>query len=779
MRGEILASAVAAVLLNGAVPVYAGPASGPGAEYPRPAPVSTNSTSAAISLSSSVTGSVLASVITSTPSPTGSAAAACAVVSSSWSVQKAESSPATPTVAATLAHECLNSIPLGKQAAIDLVDAIVPYMEWQSDAAYKADPPADYFYPGYDMFAALAQVKTNLQADKYANEWEFQQDLYVSVFGPAHDGHFVFYPDALTRVFEWRRQQALVSISEDGESLPVIKVYEDVLASPETASVVKLINGIDAATYLANTIYAASWNQDADAAYNSMFYSKANIAVGSSRGYFANGGRIRYIYQGANTTLTFENGTVFTMENLADVKGDMTGVVDGPSYYAKFCNPNGFKVPGATAAAAALPTLPGYPEPVITTNDSKVLGYYLSGEGFNDVAVIVLTSFASNSIAEYQATVQDFFAEATAAGKTKLVIDVQGNGGGYILQGYDFFRQLFPHIVQDGFSRFKESDSFLAIAKIVSDRVAGVNPYTSDSDALIDDYQSWFNWRYDLNLTDQPFVSFADKFSPHIYKSTKYTNLMRWNLNDNLTTTNDTYGFGIEIAGYGTLSNISQPFAAEDIILLYDGICASTCTLVAEMLRIQAGVKSVAFGGRPQAGKIQGVGGIKGAQVLQYSNVYGYAKRYLPDAQDDAQRAALSRFSQLPVNRSSSAALNVRDQILRDNVDDGLPAQFVREEADCRLYWTAGMVNDVTEVWKAAADAAFNGQPCNAGGISKSTPTSQRRKTVTAGVSRPVGERRSDVIKRMLRKGDKSAAERRADDDSDGWAAAFNQRAVP
>lgn len=128
-------------------------------------------------------------------------------------------------MAAELAHECLNSIPLDKAGAIALVDSIEPYLEWQSDAPYKANPPADYFYPGYDIFAALAKVKSNLEADKYASEYAFQLDLYVTVFGPGHDGHFVFYPDALTRVFEWRRQRSLVSISEDGKSLPVIKVY--------------------------------------------------------------------------------------------------------------------------------------------------------------------------------------------------------------------------------------------------------------------------------------------------------------------------------------------------------------------------------------------------------------------------------------------------------------------------------------------------------------------------------------------------------------------------
>lgn len=128
-------------------------------------------------------------------------------------------------MAASLAHECLNSVPLGKEAAIDLVDSIKPYLEWQSDAAYKKDPPKDYFYPGFDIFGNLAKVRANILLGTYDSEYEFQADLYKTVFGPGHDGHYVFYPDALTRAFKWGRQRSLVSVSEDGKSLPVIKLY--------------------------------------------------------------------------------------------------------------------------------------------------------------------------------------------------------------------------------------------------------------------------------------------------------------------------------------------------------------------------------------------------------------------------------------------------------------------------------------------------------------------------------------------------------------------------
>ncbi|KAF4125503.1 peptidase S41 family protein, partial [Geosmithia morbida] len=639
------------------------------------------------------------------------------------------------------------SVPLGKQAALDLVDAIEPYLEWQSDAAYLKNPPQDYFYPGFDLFENLSKVRANLEADKYDGEYDFMTDLYETVFLPGHDGHYLFYPDILSRAFKWSRQRSLVSISEDGTSLPVIKLYEDIITDPATAPEVTKINGVDASRYVEETINKGTYNQDVDSAYNSMFYSKAGEASAGITGYFAGSGRISMIYQGPTTTFTFSNGTDLTLENEAQVIGDMTGVVDGTSFYEKFCTPQQTAESKVQSYGDAQPS--GYPKPVISTSDSIVSGYYLEGEGLEDVAVIALLAFESASPVEFQAVTRDFLAEAKAAGKTKLVVDFQYNGGGYILLGYDFFRQLFPHILEDGFSRWKENGAFDAISDIVSKVSEGVDPYTSDDSTLIALYQSWFNYRYDLNETYQPFETFDDKFSPHIYENTPYTNLMRWNLSDPLTTRNATYGLGTDISGYGVFQNLTQPFAAEDIVLLYDGVCASTCSIASEMLRIQGKVKSVAFGGRPKEGAIQGAGGVKGSQVLQFGDILEYARVAANLTTDEEHLAELERYTELPIQRATAANVNVRDQILRDNLDDGVPAQFVTEEADCRLYWTADMIADVSKIWEAAANSAFNGAKCAHGAISR--PLSSGSATVSAssgsGVSyRPPVSRLSDSV---------------------------------
>ena len=45
----------------------------------------------------------------------------------------------------------------------------------------------------------------------------------IGVFADAHDGHFIFYPDLLTKAFDWGREVSLVSLSMDGYETP--KIY--------------------------------------------------------------------------------------------------------------------------------------------------------------------------------------------------------------------------------------------------------------------------------------------------------------------------------------------------------------------------------------------------------------------------------------------------------------------------------------------------------------------------------------------------------------------------
>lgn len=69
------------------------------------------------------------------------------------------------------------------------------------------------------------------------------------------------------------------------------------------------------------------------------------------------------------------------------------------------------------------------------------------------------------------------------------------------------------------------------------------------------------------------------------------------------------------------------------------------------------------------------------------------------------------------LNRSTASSINVRDNILPDRLDDGLPAQFVYEPADCRLFYTPLSIIDPVEQWRQAAEAAWGSGGCVAGGL--------------------------------------------------------------
>lgn len=576
------------------------------------------------------------------------------------------------------------------------MDSISPYLDWQSDPAYKANPPADYSYAAYDLYANLRAIRTKVSNNGYKNEYDFQADLLENVFLKGHDGHMVLYPDALARATSFGRRSGLVSISADGAAVPQIKFKDDVAAQGNDALEVVKINGSPASEFILNEVRQAVGSQDIDAAYNQHFYQVATSIQGSKVGQHASGGRGRFLYHGQYTNYTLSDGTVRSEENVANIIGDFTGVKDGATFYKKFCTP---QKPAASSPAASVLVdgrIPGYPEPVVTSRDGIISGYYLDGEGNEDTAVLTMLSFQPSDNTEWQDVTSQFFAQARKDGKTKLILDVQANGGGFIFLGYDLFRQLFPQTREDGNSRWKANKAFLGVSQAYSATGTTTN---------------YFSWHSDLNISNAHFTSFNDKYAGTSYRDTPYTNLMRWDF----ASYTDTF----TVTGYGDRQNFEQPFRAEDIVLLYDGYCASTCTIASELLRIRAGVKSVAFGGRPTTDAMQGVGGIKGSQVLDFSSIYSYIRNAYSSIRDSATLKEFNRYNTLAYYRASHAGVNVRDTILRDNINDGTPSQYVYEAADCRKYWTKDMVSDVTNVWKAAADAAFHGGSCVNGGIQR------------------------------------------------------------
>ena len=220
--------------------------------------------------------------------------------------------------------------------------------------------------------------------------------------------------------------------------------------------------------------------------------------------YVAKGGssfRDSYFYNGDSLTVEFENGSSYTSDvwaatnfnfrpanNIQDVYTSfvLNGTTTAPpaptatSFAEVTANDDFDGFSPSTAASSAMeveetrlsfpnPYQPKYLEetellsealssnggpyplnPVAVQEDlgntGYVTGYHIEGQ---DLAVLSLPSFeALNSVSvndaavQYSAAVQDFIDKSVKAGKQRLVIDLQANGGGRIFLGYEVFKRV-------------------------------------------------------------------------------------------------------------------------------------------------------------------------------------------------------------------------------------------------------------------------------------------------------------------------------------------------
>ena len=326
------------------------------------------------------------------PSSTPSGQEPCAVVERVIASLPAGSRPVIP---AELGVQCLQSVPLDKEGNIKLIDELKVMTKWQSNIAYLKDPPMTYTEKPIDIMGQLDSMQSKLSANGYKTEYEFQLEMMM-LFQRAYDNHFAYQPDILASVMQFQRPPGseLVSVSSDGQALPEVFSYRDVVKANTgasfTPSAIKKINGMDTQESLKNASADSDFH-DADTRWNALFPSQALLASGTTfLGSFRTGG-----YQGPNTTLEFANGTTWSQMNVAVVLGNFTGVNSGKAFFQRFCTgPKSIPAAAAPAPAPSTSTKPskpapapqpshiGYPKAEIINKDLAVGGYFLNGSGY-------------------------------------------------------------------------------------------------------------------------------------------------------------------------------------------------------------------------------------------------------------------------------------------------------------------------------------------------------------------------------------------------------------
>lgn len=136
------------------------------------------------------------------------------------------------------------------------------------------------------------------------------------------------------------------------------------------------------------------------------------------------------------------------------------------------------------------------------------------------------------------------------------------------------------------------------------------------------------------------------------------------------------------------------------------------------------GVRIATFGGRPQPGPMQSIGGIKGAQLLAMSSVSIFietAKQIVGNAtaagtpiftEDELAQYNKSlpvAFEDLPFVVGANG-INFRNAFAPGN--DEVPTQYIYQAADCRLFYTAESIISPEKYWAAAANAVWGNAKC-------------------------------------------------------------------
>ncbi|PSN65502.1 hypothetical protein BS50DRAFT_496323 [Corynespora cassiicola Philippines] len=682
---------------------------------------------------------------TTQPQPTGGSsdgsggAEPCAVVSSAIA---AAPTGARKVIPAELGMKCLESVPLDREGNVKLIDDLKLYVQWQSNIAYLKNPPADYTEDPVDMIGEMESMQKQLASGGFANEYEFQSQL-MTLFSRAYDNHLAWQPDIMAGVMQFQRPPGteLVSVSADGMSLPEIYAYRDLeLAKNDSSfqpSPVRTINGQGVDEYLETVAVQADFH-DADTRWNALFPSQALIASGTTYlGSFRTGK-----YVGPNTTMSFANGTTMSKTNLAVVFGNFTGVDSGETFFQKFCTgpppqqpeqqqpstppPNSTEPPPPEPE----PSMVGYPKPVLLNPNLSLGGFHLEGSGYEDVAVLSIPSYESPDVQGFQNVMRDFIRMSKQAKKTKLIFDLRGNGGGNAILGYDSFKQVYPQADQVPFggTRYRANEvlnvagqmteSFLAEKTYVqSNETAFKEAFMGTSMNDIFQFTVGFNFKLSLDAQNQDFRNWAQLFGPEKANGDSFTTTTRYNFSDELSYTYP----GFSVIGFLNNTNETstpQPFRAEDMVMLHDGMCSSTCAIVSELLKNQGAVRTIAVGGRPKYAPMQGVGGTKGAQVWSWDDIQVRSQvvYFLGSPEQQAQwnqsEVGRTAFAEQMFRRTvysqgrPAGGVNLRDNLRRNDASK-TPLEFIYEAADCKMFYTAPMVNDVTQVWKGVADRMF------------------------------------------------------------------------
>ncbi|PLB45838.1 hypothetical protein P170DRAFT_364977 [Aspergillus steynii IBT 23096] len=602
-------------------------------------------------------------------------------------------------------------MPIKAPPALSVIDEYRKYLQFQSTIDVLKDPPSGYMVPAIDLMGGLDQIQDNIRNGKYHSQYEADEDLQ-RLIQSANDGHLSVRPCS-TSYFEFTHQEPLVSISSDGLQLPQVYTLNDAKLlgkGSKNVSPLKSINGTDVVEYL-EKYTSLQGSQDPDARYNVAFPSLSRSSK-TAKGLWAS----TEIWPGPSSDFKFTNGTVKNVETRATSDIVDFSYRNGTAVYNRFCSPTALPGPSNSSSSKRfMRAAAGYPKPNFSDKNNVTFGFFSNETALRDTAVLSVPTFDAlpSATTEFAAS---FLRNATAAGKKKIIIDLSGNPGGVIVSGINLFQVFFPGEPMYIGSRFRAHPAVDFIGRSFGhlNESAQLGSLANESNPF----------PYKMAVTpdqEEAFASWKELYGPHEILGANMSSLAGVYNYTALSSASDLY----PINGYGSVPQnpAKALFAPEDITIITDGFCASTCTTFVKLMKSQ-GVRSIAFGGRPRHEPMQAMGGVKGSQSIDIGFIYSWIStahelvaKSLRGSKPIMSRQEWKQYNEtLPISAQDfplhtiDGGLNLRNAYVQSDTET--PLQFVYEAAECRLFYTLGNYLRQESVWSAAARAMFGNGTC-------------------------------------------------------------------
>ncbi|KAJ7151448.1 hypothetical protein C8R43DRAFT_1005222 [Mycena crocata] len=598
---------------------------------------------------------------------------------------------------------CLKSFPFNETLRQNvLTDNIARVFDFFTFEDYYLDSPPPFQESTVDIRAGLVKINNT----KYATDYDFNVDLY-NFITRLNDGHTRWFPDCYTS-FQNLLPAPIVSLEVNGQQgVYIIPDLVDFisLVGPAYTDLITInwqrlagakvisIEGQDPYSYVDLIAKTVSGNYlDHGIRVNSVFssYRLSGSAYSQRFGDLAGPTGV------ARNSLTFKLITVnstkvetVTVPYIASYLG--ATFTDQASYWANNCvaneNTNGIDFKGSAAltppkrkqpkaniinksnsSAVGLPTQFEPTLPTVGGDEGVMKSYILPG---NQTGVMFIGSFGGD-FEQFQTDTVSAISAFKEAGVTKLLVDVTNNGGGFVCLGQFLHQYLVG--TNFGYPGFQSTARANPLARkiVASDIELGLNGFFS--------FYTADNWAF-FNGTEMP--ADYNYMTPDIPVT----------INGKADATSQRFHDTCELS-YEVPMPETPPFDLNNVAIVTNGNCASTCAMWTTLMRERHGTKIAVFGGKP----FENVEfkGMAGNQVLEWF-----------DIDSEIKTANLKDDPLAPADLLVSGDMRHNWRTAWSFFDEDKPIAYVSELPQFRFPYTLSTYNQPQNLWNFAEKKLF------------------------------------------------------------------------